>query len=145
MITYGDGSYAAGHFDNDTVTIGGLAVVNQIFAEATNMSGFTGYNDGLLGLAYSNLAAGGEAPLFYNMWSQNLIPKPIFSFYLNPLVDRSEIDLGETKLWFYVHRDITATSGGELILGGVDSTKYTGSITYVNVSTRGYWQFKMNK
>jgi len=44
-----------------------------------------------------------------------------------------------------VYRDTTAVSGGELILGGVDSTKYTGSITYVNVTTRGYWQFKVNK
>lgn len=64
--------------------VSGLAVLNQVFAEATNMSGFTGYNDGLLGLAYPNIAVGGEAPLFYNMWKQNLIPQPIFSFYLNP-------------------------------------------------------------
>ncbi len=65
----------------------GLSVVNQVFAEAVNMSGFNGTNDGLLGLAYPNLATGGEAPLFYNMWSQNLIPQPIFSFYLNPYVN----------------------------------------------------------
>ncbi len=62
-------------------------MVNQVFAEVVDMSGFTGVNDGLLGLAYSDLATGGEAPLFYNMWSQNLIPQPIFSFYLNPYVN----------------------------------------------------------
>ncbi len=60
-------------------------MVNQVFAEAVNMSGFSNdVNDGLLGLAYPNLARGGEAPLFYNMWTQNLIPQPIFSFYLDP-------------------------------------------------------------
>jgi hypothetical protein len=48
------------------------------------MSGFTGANDGLLGLAYQNIAVGGEAPVFYNMWLQNLIPQPIFSFYFDP-------------------------------------------------------------
>ncbi len=64
----------------------GLSVVNQVFAEVVNMSGFNGTNDGLLGLAYPNLAKGGEAPVFYNMWSQNLIPQAIFSFYLNPYV-----------------------------------------------------------
>jgi hypothetical protein len=67
--------------------VGGLSVVHQVFAEAVNMSGFTRLNDGLLGLAYPNIAAGGEAPLFYNMWLQNLIPQPIFSFYLDPYVD----------------------------------------------------------
>jgi hypothetical protein len=64
--------------------VAGLAVVNQVFAEATNMSGFTEANDGLLGLAYPNYAVGGEAPLFYNMWAQNLIPQPMFSFYFIP-------------------------------------------------------------
>ena len=62
----------------------GLAVVNQVFAEATNMSGFNQVNDGLLGLAYQSIASGGEAPVFYNMWSQSLIPQPMFSFYFNP-------------------------------------------------------------
>ena len=57
---------------------------SQVFAEAVNMSGFVQISDGLLGLAYPNLTTGGEAPLFYNMWAQTLIPQPIFSFYFNP-------------------------------------------------------------
>jgi pepsin A len=40
--------------------------------------------DGILGLAYPDLATGGEKPLFFNMWSQGLISEAIFSFYLNP-------------------------------------------------------------
>ncbi len=62
-------------------------MVNQVFAEVVYMSGFNEVNDGILGLAYPNYATGGEAPLFYNMWTQHLIPQPIFSFYLNPYVD----------------------------------------------------------
>jgi hypothetical protein len=41
-------------------------------------------NDGMLGLAYQSLTEDDEKPLFYNMWSQGLIPEAIFSFYLNP-------------------------------------------------------------
>jgi hypothetical protein len=67
--------------------VSGLSVVNQVFAEAVYMSGFIGVNDGLLGLAYLNPSTGGETPLFYNMWLQNLILQPIFSFYLNPYVN----------------------------------------------------------
>ncbi|CAF4702779.1 unnamed protein product, partial [Rotaria socialis] len=36
-----------------------------------------------------------------------------------------------------------ATSGGELIFGGADPSKYTGSITYISVSIEGYWEFPM--
>ncbi len=60
-------------------------MINQVFAEIVNMSGFDGtVSDGILGLAYPDLTTGGETPFFYNMWTQNLSPQPIFSFYLNP-------------------------------------------------------------
>ncbi|CAF1410249.1 unnamed protein product [Adineta steineri] len=125
-ISYGDGSGASGIFSIDTVTINGIAVRNQTFAECTSLSGMNGnVNDGILGLAYPSLTSGGEKPVFYNMWSQGLISQPIFSFYLNP--------------------DTSATTGGELIFGDVDSTKYTGSITYIPVALQGYWEFQMTK
>ena len=60
-------------------------MTNQIFGEATYLTSFKNVMfDGILGLAYPDLAQGGEQPLFFNMWSQGLIPQPIFSFYLNP-------------------------------------------------------------
>jgi hypothetical protein len=58
--------------------------MNQVFGEAFIMSSVNTIIDGLLGLAYPTIAVGGEAPVFYNMWAQNLIPQPIFSFYFNP-------------------------------------------------------------
>ncbi|UJR20088.1 hypothetical protein I4U23_023220 [Adineta vaga] len=114
-ITYGDGSSAKGFF-----------IRNQTFAECTSLTGMSDdVSDGILGLAYPSLTSGGEKPVFYNMWSQGLISEAIFSFYLNP--------------------DTNATSGGELIFGGVDSTKYTGDITYIPVALEGYWEFQMTK
>ncbi|CAF1094261.1 unnamed protein product [Adineta steineri] len=125
-ITYGDDSSASGIFSIDTVTINDLAVHNQTFAECTSLTGMENdVNDGILGLAYPNLTSGGEKPFFYNMWSQGLISEAIFSFYLNP--------------------DVNATSGSELIFGGIDSTKYTGSITYIPVALEGYWEFQMTQ
>ncbi|CAF1284546.1 unnamed protein product [Adineta ricciae] len=125
-ITYGDQSGASGIFSIDTVTVNGIAVRNQTFAECTSLSGMENdVNDGILGLAYQSLTTGGEKPVFFNMWSQGLIAEPIFSFYLNP--------------------DTNATTGGELIFGGVDSTKYSDSITYIPVALEGYWEFQMTK
>ncbi|CAF4224311.1 unnamed protein product, partial [Adineta steineri] len=76
-----------------------------------------------LGLGYPTLANYGNTPLFYNMWNQSLIPEPIFSFYLNP--------------------DTNAIIGSELIFGGIDSSKFTGNITYVPVVIPEYWEFQM--
>ena len=38
-------------------------------------------------------------------------------------------------------REASAPTGGELTLGGVDPTFYSGEFTYTPVTTPGYWQF----
>ncbi|CAF5222958.1 unnamed protein product, partial [Rotaria magnacalcarata] len=35
----------------------------------------------------------------------------------------------------------TGYDTGELILGGYDTSKYTGNFTYAPVSVEGYWEF----
>jgi hypothetical protein len=44
-----------------------------------------------------------------------------------------------------IFRDDSLVPGGELILGGTDPSKYTGSITYVNVNVIGDWQFTVDR
>ncbi len=44
-----------------------------------------------------------------------------------------------------IFSDENATVGGELIFGGIDSSKYTGSITYTPVINEGYWEFQMTR
>ena len=58
------------------------------------------------GLAFPEISIGGATPPFQNMVDQGLVPEPVFSFWLN--------------------RNNPEGPGGELTLGGVDPSHYTG-------------------
>ncbi len=57
------------------------------------------------------------------MINQGLIDEPVFSFRLGS----SEYD------------------GGEAVFGGIDSSAYTGEISYVPVRRKAYWEVELQK
>ncbi|CAF1535585.1 unnamed protein product [Adineta ricciae] len=121
-ILYGDGSNVNGTWAADTVNIAGISIPNQRFAIATSANGMSGgARDGLLGMGYQNIATGGEEPPIWAMYRLGQLTLPLFGFWFGPIS--------------------TGSDTGELILGGYDTTKYTGSFTYAPVSVQGYWEF----
>jgi len=123
-IQYGSGS-CSGFMSSDKVTVGGLTVASQGFAEVTKEPGvafIAAHFDGILGLGFKSIAVTGAVPWWYHAVDQQLVQEPVFAFYLNR----------------------KAGGDGELLLGGVDEAHYTGAFHYVPLTNETYWEFAMD-
>jgi hypothetical protein len=124
-IMYGSGP-VSGFESFDILNLGGLTVTNQEFAEVTDASGLgaaykLGKFDGILGLAFDVLSVNKIPTVFDNLVSQDLLDESLFAFYL-----------GNSR-----------SDKGELTLGGIDTTHYTGDITYVPLRAATYWEITL--
>jgi len=117
-IQYGTGSMT-GVVSQDVVSLGGLKF-KQSFGEADTEADFFNQTafDGILGMGYSTISSEGVETPFNDMVSQLKIGS-LFSFNMN----------------FFAN----GGAGGELTLGGYDSSKFTGDIQYSPVTTQTYW------
>ncbi|KAF2143696.1 uncharacterized protein K452DRAFT_317154 [Aplosporella prunicola CBS 121167] len=122
LISYGDGSGAAGDVGTDTVDIGGATATSQAielatavaqsFVEDTN-------TDGLVGLAFSKINT--VEPQKQKTFFDNIMPdldEPVFT------------------------ADLTNDTSGTYEFGKIDQSKFKGELTYTKVdSSQGFWQF----
>ncbi|NWU79530.1 CATEA protein, partial [Onychorhynchus coronatus] len=125
-LHYGSGQLL-GIAGKDTLQISNISIKGQDFGESVFEPGATfvlAHFDGVLGLGYPSLAVGNALPVFDSIMNQNLVEEPVFSFYLK--------------------RGDDIENGGELILGGIDHSLYKGSIHWVPVTEKSYWQIHVN-
>lgn len=129
-VSYGSGSFSGEEY-TDTVSFAGLTVSSQSVGAASTASGFSGV-DGIIGfgpvdLTENTVSNAYTVPTFMdNLYAQGSISTEVLGVSFRP---ESGSDTSDTN--------------GELTLGGVDSSKYTGSLTYFPKLTSGtaslYW------
>lgn len=128
-IRYGTGQLS-GVLSIDDLNIGDIKVKMQTFAEAyfePSVAFIFGRFDGIMGLGFPEIAVSHVVPPFQHMIQQHLIDEPVFSFYMKKL-HKTEGD-----------------DGGELIFGGADQNHYVGEHVWAEVTTRGFWQIKVDR
>ncbi|KAH8984438.1 aspartic peptidase A1 [Lactarius akahatsu] len=118
-VTYGSGSFSGTEF-RDTVTVGtGLVIPGQSIGVASTSTGFAGF-DGILGIGPVDLTLGTLSPdtntliptVTDNLFSQGTITSDLVSVSFEPTTT-------------------TSVKNGELTFGGTDSTKFTGTLTFI--------------
>ncbi|KAH7060203.1 rhizopuspepsin 2 precursor [Linnemannia elongata] len=126
-IRYGDNSTASGILGSDIVSVGGVKVRQTIgLATAESASFATSPEDGLFGLGFNTIeSVAGVKTFLDNAIAANLLVQPVVSVFL-PSYRRN------------------GGVGGEYLFGGINADRYTGSLTYINVSEKGYWQIPMS-
>jgi len=125
-IRYGSGSLS-GFVSQDTTCVGEVCVPGLLFAEAVKEPGVAfvaAHFDGILGFGFPEISVNGIPPFFQRAVKAGAIAKAEFAFYLS--------------------KDASASTGGELTLGGADPKHYTGAFTYTPVTIPGYWQFAVS-
>merc|ERR1719221_749285 len=128
-VQYGSGP-VKGTFASDTVRVGDIEVAGQLFAEVNylsfgplNLAFAIGQFDGLMGLGFKSISQYHIPTPFENMVVQKLLDEPVFAFYLQS--DTSE--------------------KGELVLGGIDKSRFTGELVNVPLTSETYWQVSLDK
>ncbi|KAJ3186842.1 hypothetical protein HK101_009553 [Irineochytrium annulatum] len=116
--SYGSGS-VSGKVYSGPVGMAGLSATISL-GVSTSETGFNSPGDGLMGLAYASISNIGAAGSSNTNWIDALkLSNNVFGFYLSNAADGDK---------------------GEVTIGGVDSSKYTGTPSYISLNSKTYWQ-----
>jgi saccharopepsin len=121
-IQYGSGSMT-GVVAQDVVGLGGLSIKQSFGMSLTEDDTFDqGATDGLIGMAFESISSENVTTPFDNLVQQHGLD-PVFSFFFNFAANGGQ--------------------GGELTLGGYDSSEFTGDIQYSPLTNRTYWNIEL--
>ncbi|KAG0332241.1 hypothetical protein BG004_001329 [Podila humilis] len=126
-IRYGDGSHVSGTTGTDRVVISGHVIANQSIGMAAVDDSTIAKKgvEGVVGIGFGRAAVvKGYSTVIETMLTKKALAQPIVS------------------IWLGRHRvgGSAEGSGGAVIFGGVDTTKYVGNFTWVPVMDKNAWK-----
>jgi len=123
-VAFGTGEIA-GELNSDTFGLGSIKILDQKFGEILKENGdvfAAGKFSGILGLAYPSMAAYNQTPVFDSIIKQKLLKNNIMTFFYS----------------------LNENTDGQISLGFIDDTRYTGKIYYYDVIDKYYWTIRLN-
>ncbi|KAF9486586.1 aspartic protease [Pholiota conissans] len=122
-VTYGSGSFSGTEF-TDTVTLAsGLVISKQSIGVASTSTGFDGV-DGILGIGPVDLTVDTLSPA-----TSSSIPTVTDNLFSNGVISAHSIGIS------FEPTTVEDTVNGEITWGGTDSSKFTGSITFIPITS----------
>ncbi|KAJ4482386.1 putative aspartic protease [Lentinula aciculospora] len=130
-VSYGSGSFSGTEFTGPVVLGGssGLTISNQSFGVASTSQGFSD-TDGILGIGPVDLTQG-------TVFGTSEVPTVTDNLFNNGTISTESIGISYNPT---TGQDI---ANGELTFGGVDQSKITGDVTFVDITSTSpasnYW------
>lgn len=120
--TYGSGEVDSGEVYSDDVNIGGVDSNFEFYVVDRTGRGFDAdSNDAVIGLTYAPASIHGDVGYFENLINQNKIAANEFMFYFGAKGTGGTDD------------------GAEVVIGGRDSARWQGDLTFAPLQSSGYW------
>ncbi|KAJ1897702.1 aspartic proteinase precursor [Kickxella alabastrina] len=125
-LNYGTGGLM-GQVGSDTLRIGDVSVPGVHVGLATHMGKFfrSTHFDGVFGLGFPKLSRTQSKPPIFVMAREGLLEKPVFSFWVK------EGRNGQH-------------AGGEVVLGGVNPSRFKGKVRILPLVRKMYWEVELN-
>ncbi|KAF9955179.1 hypothetical protein BGZ72_003951 [Mortierella alpina] len=130
-VKYGDGSHVSGTTGVDRMLISGNTIANQSFGMATVDDSTIAKKgvEGVVGLGFGRVAnVKGFTTVVETMLARKMIVQPIVSIWL-----------GRQRMG-----GANEGSGGAVIFGGVDTTKYVGNFTWAPITDKNAWKIRFD-
>ncbi|KAL4245114.1 Polyporopepsin [Abortiporus biennis] len=122
-VSYGSGSFSGIEF-LDTVNLGaGLIINNQSIGVANKTAGFGGI-DGILGIGPVDLTVGTLRP-----HTSSSVPTVTDNLFSKGVISANLVSVS------FAPTNSISSVNGELTFGGIDSSKFTGSIRFAPITT----------
>ncbi|KAF8961363.1 aspartic protease [Flammula alnicola] len=130
-VEYGSGSFSGTEFTDQVTIASGLTIPEQSIGVASRSSGFDGV-DGILGIGPVDLTLDTLSPA-----TNSLIPTVTDNLFANGVTSSHSIGIS------FEPTTTVESPNGEITWGGIDSSKFTGSITFIPLTTTSpaseYW------